>query len=52
MYGVAGIFGQQLTGEVGALTAVFEALVLTTGGNRAFSVKRVSVGPDAAAAAV
>ena len=52
VYGVAGILRQKFAGDVGTLPAVFKALILTAGSYRAFSVKRVSVGLDAAAAAV
>jgi len=52
VFGIAGIIRQQLTRHIRTLPAVMKALILTTGSYGAFSVKRVSVGLDAAAASV
>lgn len=51
VFGVAGILGQQLAGDIGTFSAVNNALVLTAYRYRTFSVERVAVCFNAASAA-
>ena len=51
MLGVAGIFCQQLAGNIGTFPAVNKSLILTAHRHGAFSVERVSVSLYAASAA-
>lgn len=53
MLGVAGIFCQQLAGNIGTFPAVDKSLILTAHRHGTFSVERISVSlyaPSAAAA--
>lgn len=51
VFGIAGILRQQLAGDIGTFSAVYNALVLTACSNGTFAVERVSVCFNAASAA-